>query len=183
MPNATRPSTITCARCGAEKTVGERGPIPVYCSTVCRLGNRSARRIDITCVHCGQPARVREGARYCSSRCRDARSHQTAREDGRYEAELARRREENARRREANARPCPYCAAPMTNPRRVQCGSPECKRLYQNERQRAFQDKHKAEHGMYYSRQFDRPRAKAARCHVWRSTNETTGHATSAVTR
>jgi hypothetical protein len=58
-------------------------------------------------------------------------------------------------------RPCPYCSASMTNPRRVQCGAPECKRRYTNERQREFQAKHRAATGRSYSRQYDRPRAKA----------------------
>lgn len=58
-------------------------------------------------------------------------------------------------------RACPYCNAPMTNPRRVQCGAPECKRQYTNERQREFQAKHRAATGRSYSRQYDRPRVKA----------------------
>lgn len=58
-------------------------------------------------------------------------------------------------------RACPYCNAPMTNPRRVQCGAPECKRRYTNERQREFQSKHRAATGRSYSRQYDQPRVKA----------------------
>lgn len=58
-------------------------------------------------------------------------------------------------------RACPYCSAPMTNPRRVQCGAPECKRQYRNERQREFQAKHREATGRSYSRQYDRPRVKA----------------------
>lgn len=49
----------------------------------------------------------------------------------------------------------------MTNPRRVQCGAPECKRQYTNERQREFQSKHRAATGRSYSRQYDKPRMKA----------------------
>lgn len=56
---------------------------------------------------------------------------------------------------------CPYCSAPLTNPRRVQCGAPECKRQYTNERQRDFQAKHRAATGRSYSRQYDKPRVKA----------------------
>lgn len=58
-------------------------------------------------------------------------------------------------------RACLYCNAPMTHPRRVQCGAPECKRQYRNERQREFQDKHREATGRSYSRQYDRPRVKA----------------------
>lgn len=56
---------------------------------------------------------------------------------------------------------CPYCDTPLTNPRRVQCGDPECKRQYRNERQRDFQAKHRAATGRSYSRQYDKPRVKA----------------------
>lgn len=150
MTEATRPTSITCAQCGAEKSVGQRGPIPEFCSTVCRRGNRSARRVSIECVHCGQPASVREGARYCSSRCRDSRSRQAAREDGRYEAALAKSREETARRRAANARPCPYCGDLMTHPRRVQCGKPECKRAMNAERAKAWYRNYTAATGKRY---------------------------------
>ncbi len=151
MPNATRPTSITCAHCGAEKTVGQRGPIPAFCSTACRLGNRSARRVDITCEHCGQLARVRQGTRYCSSRCRDARSRQAARENGRYDAALAKRREENARKREANARPCPYCGDPMLHPKRKQCGNPECLRAFNAEKARAWHRNYTATTGKRYA--------------------------------
>lgn len=56
---------------------------------------------------------------------------------------------------------CPYCGAPLTNPRRVQCGAPECKRQHRNQQQRDFQSKHRAATGRSYSRQYDRPRVKA----------------------
>ncbi|QCX81264.1 HNH endonuclease [Streptomyces sp. YIM 121038] len=58
-------------------------------------------------------------------------------------------------------RACAYCDAPLTNPRRVQCGAPECKRQHRNERQREFQAKHRAATGRSYSRRYDRPRTKA----------------------
>lgn len=61
-------------------------------------------------------------------------------------------------------RACPYCNAPLTNARRVQCGAAECKRQYRNERQREFQDKHRAEHGKSYSRQYDKPRRREIVC-------------------
>ncbi len=43
MPNATRPTTITCARCGTEKMVGRAGPIPTYCSAACRAALKHER--------------------------------------------------------------------------------------------------------------------------------------------
>jgi hypothetical protein len=55
---------------------------------------------------------------------------------------------------------CPYCSTPLGNPRRVQCGADDCKRRYRNEQQRAFQARHRAEHGRSYSRQYDKPRVK-----------------------
>jgi 5-methylcytosine-specific restriction endonuclease McrA len=48
----------------------------------------------------------------------------------------------------------------MTHPRRVQCGAPECKRQYVNEKQRAFQRRYKEEHGNYHSRLYDGGRKK-----------------------
>ncbi|MGW3427928.1 HNH endonuclease [Streptomyces melanosporofaciens] len=42
----------------------------------------------------------------------------------------------------------------MENPRRVQCGQPECKRQYVNETQRNFQRKHRAETGKRYSSRY-----------------------------
>jgi len=36
MPEATRPAFINCARCGAAKRLGQRGPVPIYCSAACR---------------------------------------------------------------------------------------------------------------------------------------------------
>jgi hypothetical protein len=43
MPEATRPSSITCAHCGVEKKVGRSGPIPTYCSANCRARVKDER--------------------------------------------------------------------------------------------------------------------------------------------
>lgn len=43
MAQATRPDFITCARCGAEKAVGRRGPMPTYCSPECRAALKHER--------------------------------------------------------------------------------------------------------------------------------------------
>lgn len=124
----------------------------------------ATRPAFITCARCGTEKKVGRGGpipTYCSAACRNALSNERARDDGRYEQRLARAREQAVAEREAAARPCPYCDRPMVNPRRVQCGDAECKRRYNNDRQVEFQSKYKAEHGEYYSRQFDQPRVKA----------------------
>jgi 5-methylcytosine-specific restriction endonuclease McrA len=54
--------------------------------------------------------------------------------DGRYQEQLAASSARNAAERAANARPCPYCGAPMTHPRRKQCGAEACRRAFQNDR-------------------------------------------------
>lgn len=122
MPEATRPAFINCARCGAEKSPGRRGPLPIYCSAACRNAVKNAR----------------------------------AKADRRYAEELQRARQRTAEQRAASARPCPYCDAPMNHPRRKQCGAPECKRRFTNDRAREFQRRYKEQHGNYYSRQYDR---------------------------
>lgn len=115
MPEATRPTTITCARCGVTMRVGQRGPVPTYCSGACRAAVKYERTLM----------------------------------DGRYEAELAAAREKTRQRRQANARPCPYCTAPMDNPRRKQCGRPDCKRAFDAERNREWQRAYRAVHGQW----------------------------------
>ena len=110
-----------------------------------------------TCKECGaQLVRKGPGPRptYCSATCRAKRSYRKAREDGRYAEQLAKQSERLRAERVANARPCPYCGDPMTHPRRVQCGKAECKRLWTNERNRAWQRKYKAETGRSYARTF-----------------------------
>lgn len=49
-------------------------------------------------------------------------------------------------------RACPYCNDPMANPRRKQCGKPDCKRAFNAERMRTWQRGYKAEHGHWYTR-------------------------------
>lgn len=48
-------------------------------------------------------------------------------------------------------RACPYCGDPMTNPRRKQCGKPDCKRAFNAERMRKWQREYRAEHGQWYT--------------------------------
>lgn len=50
------------------------------------------------------------------------------------------------------SRDCPYCETPMMNPRRVQCGAPDCKRKYNAERQRKFQRDYHERTGAFHSR-------------------------------
>lgn len=47
-------------------------------------------------------------------------------------------------------KPCPYCGHPMSIPRRVQCGSPECRRQYNRDRNQRFRDRFKSERGKPY---------------------------------
>ncbi|MFF4791835.1 HNH endonuclease [Streptomyces sp. NPDC001276] len=115
MTNATRPAFITCARCGTEKKVGLRGPIPTYCSGACRASLKYER----------------------------------SREDGRYERALTEGRQRTAARQAANQSPCPFCGAPMLNPRRKQCGAALCKKRYQAERVREWQRAYRAKHGQW----------------------------------
>jgi len=120
MPEATRPTSITCVHCRAEKQVGRSGPIPTY----------------------------------CSAHCRSAAKYQRTRVDGRYEAERATAREKTRASRLANARPCPYCNAPMENPRRKQCGQPECKRAFNADRMRGFMRAYRADAGERYGSRY-----------------------------
>lgn len=120
MANATRPTSITCAHCGATANVGSRGPVPTYCSGACRAAVKYKRTLV----------------------------------DGRYEAELAAAREKTRQRREGSALLCPYCAAPMGNPRRKQCGKPECKRAFNAERARAWHRNYTETTGERYGRRY-----------------------------
>lgn len=115
MTKATRPTTITCARCGNEKAVGRTGPIPTYCSAGCRA----------------------------------ALGYDRSRQDGRYERRLKASRQRAQEEREANATPCPYCGAPMTNRRRVQCGLEACRLRAAADRMRQLQRDYRAEHGVW----------------------------------
>lgn len=152
MPQATRPSFITCAQCGAEKNVGQRGPVPVYCSDACRAGNGHDKRIDILCAYCSQPASVRRGSVYCSPRCRNSRAHTAAREDGRYDRALLALREATQARRLANVTPCPYCKTPMMPPKIKHCGDINCKRRFNADRMRDWNRAYREENGGWYPR-------------------------------
>ena len=52
--------------------------------------------------------------------------------------------------------PCPYCGEAMSNPRRKQCGKPECERAHVNKWQREWQQKHKARTGESYRNRYDK---------------------------
>jgi 5-methylcytosine-specific restriction endonuclease McrA len=112
----------------------------------------ATRPSSIVCAHCGVEKKVgRRGPipTYCSGACRAAVKYERSLKDGRYEAELAAAREKTRQQRQANARPCPYCTAPMGNPRRKQCGKPECKRAFDVERNREWQRTYRATHGQW----------------------------------
>lgn len=72
MTNATRPRSIACAHCGAEKAVGRTGPIPTYCSGACRAAVKYERskldgRYEATLAEARQQTaqRRRENSRPC----------------------------------------------------------------------------------------------------------------------
>lgn len=67
MTQAIRPSSITCARCGAEKDVGRSGPIPAYCSANCRAAvkyerSREDGRYELALAAARQATRHRQQA-------------------------------------------------------------------------------------------------------------------------
>lgn len=152
MTQATRPTHITCARCGEQKAVEKRGPVPAYCSGACRAGTANDRRIGIQCAHCRQPAKVRPGAMYCSAQCRNAANYGKAKRNGKYDEMLLSRRQQTEARRQANARPCPYCPGQVLSPRGKHCGAAECKRAFNAERARTWHRNYTAETGQRYGR-------------------------------
>lgn len=133
---------------------------------------------DAGCKECGRSlgSPRRSDKLYCSATCRAKAKEKRARADGRYEQELARSSAKNRARREANARPCPYCGEPMLNPRRVQCGAPECKRLWTNERMLAYQRDYKARTGHYKSREYRYERICEVCGKTWQAERSTQRH-------
>lgn len=132
-----RPTHAVCQQCDLEFLVARDGPVP----------------------------------KYCSAACRTRRSRVSAQATGKAD-EWERRRlkrqaiEREARRveREVSARPCPYCETPMPNPRRVQCGAPDCQREHNNARRREFHARYRAEHGHWQSRRYpENPERKRQR--------------------
>lgn len=112
-----------------------------------------------SCKRCGTPLqRMSRGPAptYCSATCRARAKDDRAKLDGRYAQQLAGARVRTEQRQQANAKPCPYCSAPMTHPKRVQCGAPECKRRYNAERMRELQLKHKAKTGHWLTDKYGR---------------------------
>lgn len=109
------------------------------------------------CRHCGAPlVRKRSGPppTYCSGACRAATKYQRDKSTGKDREYAERAKAKAAAERLANARPCPYCGDPMTSTRRVQCGAPECKRTWMNERQRAWFQEYKKKTGERYNARF-----------------------------
>lgn len=125
------------------------------------------------CQQCGQPLTGRgPQAKYCSANCRAKAGYLRAREDGRYRQWLQTQAAKAEAERQANARPCPYCGDPMANPRRVQCGKPDCERLATNERARKRSRQHKAETGQWPHRRYaDQQRAYKRRIYAERRAN------------
>lgn len=54
---------------------------------------------------------------------------------------------------------CPHCGVPIPNPRRVQCGAPECRRHWQNERMKRYLAEYRAKTGQHYGDRYREGRA------------------------
>jgi 5-methylcytosine-specific restriction endonuclease McrA len=111
---------------------------------------QAIRPSSIVCARCGVEKKVgRAGPipTYCSGACRRSLSYEKSREDGRYAKALADARQRTIERRNTEARPCPYCGTAMKHPRRVQCGSLECKRAFNADRIREYSRAYKARTG------------------------------------
>lgn len=118
---------------------------------------KAIRPSAITCAHCGTEKKVgRSGPipTYCSGSCRAAVKYERSREDGRYEEVLATERRRTIERQASAARPCPYCATPMTHPRRVQCGSEPCKLQHAATRMKQWQRDRKDATGQWNHRRY-----------------------------
>lgn len=125
-----------------------------------------------SCLNCGkQLAKKKYGPspKYCSANCRAAAGRNRAKADGREQQRRKATAEKRAAERAKNAKPCPYCGDPMLNPRRVQCGKPECKRRYTNDRNLAYQRKYKEQHGVYYAHTFKHERTCEACGKTWQA--------------
>lgn len=115
------------------------------------------------CKHCGTPlARKPYGPPpvYCSGKCRAAAKRRRDKATGKNREYAERVKARRDAERLANARPCPYCGELMTNLRRVQCGAPECKKAWVNERQREWYQAYKERTGERYNAQFESQRTK-----------------------
>lgn len=129
-----------------------------------------------TCPQCGGPVVRPRGQRgpiptYCSASCKSRAAHQRVKADGRYAAQLAASAARSAAERAANARPCPNCDAPMEDPRRVQCGAPECERRFNNERTAAWFRDYKERTGEYYQYKYEYEHTCEACGKSWTSRN------------
>lgn len=114
---------------------------------------QAATKPPAQCVQCDRPfSRSKHGPPriYCSAACRSKAARQRARDgtDATYSPVEA-----------SDCQPpkamtpghCPYCGDLMSHPRRKQCGEPECKRLWNRDRNREFQRRYKDEHGTWYT--------------------------------
>ena len=109
------------------------------------------------CKHCGEDY-VPAGRRgpvsaFCSKRCSNLNSQGPG--TAAYARDLERRRRKNAEARAARPRPdCIVCGTPVEPPRRTLC-SDECERKNNAKKAMEFQRAYKAEHGIWYSRQWE----------------------------
>ncbi|MFJ4637603.1 HNH endonuclease [Streptomyces hygroscopicus] len=110
---------------------------------------KSIRPKSINCARCGTQRTVGSGGAvptHCH-KCRHTINRERARADGRYEKRLAAERQRTKERQVALAKPCPYCAEPVLNPARKQCGKPECTKQAKAERMRDYMRTYRATDG------------------------------------
>jgi hypothetical protein len=76
---------------------------------------------------------------YCSAECKNQARRERERVNGVTERRKTLTQEKRALERALRpAKPCPYCGVHMSNPRRKQCGQPECKRHFHADRMRDY---------------------------------------------
>ena len=154
--------TSSCTDCGAELVSGPRGPLRSVCSG-CRSARQRAKRPagpSLTDEQRSEKARKASLARW-SRVDQEARS-----ESGRHAAAKRWEGQEKPDRYPRLAgppRPCEFCDEWLETVKQRICGSPECKRLYNNARQLKFYADHLAEHGVSYTNRYSEKRNAASK--------------------
>jgi hypothetical protein len=172
-----RPKCITCPRCGNQKKVGPRGPVPRFCSRQCQQADLLISLRELPCSRCGATFMQ---SHWRQVRCTPNCGSQAAgpRECESCGAEFTPKPHLHTQRRcrrdcgKPDPHPCRYCSSLLSNPRQEQCGSTECERAYNAERARAWHRNYTATTGKRYGT--DRYREQAAEYHKRR--REEQGH-------
>lgn len=105
---------------------------------------------------------------YCSPRCKNQAQRERERQSGLAEQRRTLTQEKRALERALRpAEPCPYCGIRMNNPRRKQCGKPECKKQFNADRMRGYMRERRArdpERHREHARQYYRENRRAITC-------------------